>query len=130
VLGAGFVVVNSQPVKAEMSVGTPKSQAKEPIQLDIIVVCRKRVPTERQQPLTVEQALESAKAKLRRIREAGFRLSRNDRKITLFGQLLATLRSTADTRNITELVERELGRMGKEDSPPPKSKQLSFLEDV
>ena len=41
VLGAGFAVVNSQPVKAEMSVATPKSQAKEPIQLDIIVVCRK-----------------------------------------------------------------------------------------
>jgi putative DNA methylase len=42
VLGAGFIVVNSQPVKAEMSVATPKAQAKEPIQLDIIVVCRKR----------------------------------------------------------------------------------------
>ena len=41
VLGAGFSVVNSQPVKAEMSVAAPKSQAKEPIQLDIIIVCRK-----------------------------------------------------------------------------------------
>ena len=41
VLGAGFNVVNSHPVKAEMSVATPKSQAKEPIQLDIIIVCRK-----------------------------------------------------------------------------------------
>ena len=28
ILGAGFTVVNSQPVKAEMSVATPKSQAK------------------------------------------------------------------------------------------------------
>ena len=35
ILGAGFLVVNSQPVKAEMSVATPKSQAKEPIQFDI-----------------------------------------------------------------------------------------------
>ena len=42
VLGAGFAVVNCQPVKAEMSVATPKSQAKEPIQLDIIIVCRKQ----------------------------------------------------------------------------------------
>jgi putative DNA methylase len=41
VLGSGFTVVNSQPVKAEMSVVTPKSQAKEPIRLDIIIVCRK-----------------------------------------------------------------------------------------
>ena len=34
-------MVNSHPVKSEMSVATPKSQAKEPIQLDIIIVCRK-----------------------------------------------------------------------------------------
>ena len=49
ILGAGFVVVNTQPVKAEMSVATPKSQTKEPIQLDIIIVCRKegisRIPS-------------------------------------------------------------------------------------
>ena len=42
ILGAGFLVVNSQPVKAEMSVATPKSAAKEPIQFDIILACRKR----------------------------------------------------------------------------------------
>ena len=41
----GFVVVNSHPVKSEMSVATPKSQAKEPIQLDIIIVCRKAAAT-------------------------------------------------------------------------------------
>src|SRR5262249_49017754 len=45
VLGAGFVVVNSQPVKAEMSVATPKSQAKESIKLDITVVGRKATTT-------------------------------------------------------------------------------------
>ncbi len=42
VFGAGFSVVNAHPVKAEMSVATPKSQAKEPIQLDVIFVCQKR----------------------------------------------------------------------------------------
>ncbi|MGH9424739.1 MAG: adenine-specific DNA methylase, partial [Terriglobia bacterium] len=40
VFGAGFSVVNAHPVKAEMSVAAPKSQAKEPIQLDIVLVCR------------------------------------------------------------------------------------------
>ena len=43
--GAGFHFVNAHPVKAEMSVATPKFQAKEPIQLDVILVCRKRVPS-------------------------------------------------------------------------------------
>ena len=32
----------SHPIKAEMSVGNPKSAAKEPINLDAILVCRKR----------------------------------------------------------------------------------------
>ena len=63
VLGAGFTVVNCQPVKAEMSVATPKSQAKEPIQLDIIIVCRKEGVTASARP-TIAQAMESARAKL------------------------------------------------------------------
>ena len=72
VLGAGFTVVNSQPVKAEMSVATPKSQAKEPIQLDIIIVCRKEGMAESHQP-SVNQAIESAKVKLRGCDRAGAR---------------------------------------------------------
>src|SRR5262249_27759459 len=63
VLGAGFAVVNSQPVKAELSVATPKSQAKEPIQLDIIIVCRKNDGSEFIRP-TIAQAWESARGKL------------------------------------------------------------------
>ena len=42
VLGAGFSIVQSQPVKSEMSVATPKSQARHPIDLDVLIVCRKR----------------------------------------------------------------------------------------
>ena len=95
ILGAGFVVVNTQPVKAEMSVATPKSQTKEPIQLDIIIVCRKETVAGSQRP-TVNQALESAKAKVKRLYAAGFDLSRNDRKIVLFGQLLTTITKPDD----------------------------------
>ena len=32
----------AQPIKAEMSVAMPKHQDKEPIGLDIIIVCHKR----------------------------------------------------------------------------------------
>ena len=99
VLGGGFIVVNSQPVKAEMSVATPKSQAKEPIQLDIIIVCRKTAATGSPRH-SVVQALESARSKLGRLRSAGFALSRNDRKIVIFGQLLTTLGSPGDAEQI------------------------------
>ncbi len=104
-LGAGFAVVNSQPVKAEMSVATPKSQAKEPIQLDIIVVCRSAGVLDRPRP-TVAEALDSARAKLGRLRGTGFELSRNDRKIVVLGQLLTTLASPADLDAISQYAER------------------------
>jgi putative DNA methylase len=93
VLGAGFAVVNCQPVKAEMSVGTPKSQAKDPIQLDIIIVCQKQETSDSPRP-TVAVAMDSAEKKLSRLQSAGFELSRNDRKIVMFGQLLTTLRTS------------------------------------
>lgn len=105
--GAGFVVVNSHPVKSEMSVATPKSQAKQPIQLDIILVCRK---TQHGRPRpSVPQALESAKIKLHRLREVGFSLSRNDCRVILFGQLLTAIASTERYTEVATLVEKELG---------------------
>jgi putative DNA methylase len=96
ILGAGFVVVTSQPVKAEMSVATPKAQAKEPIQLDIILVCRKRSYLSPAPPST-EEAIEAARKKMDRLHVAGFKLSRNDQKVVLFGQLLTTLRTPAES---------------------------------
>ena len=87
-VGAGFVVVNTQPVKSEMSVATPKSQAKAPIQLDIIVVCRK---ANGQRSASHAEAIFSANAKLARLEKIGLKLSDNDRKIVIHGQLLMTL---------------------------------------
>jgi putative DNA methylase len=106
VLNAGFVFVNSHPVRAEMSVGTPKSQAKEPIQLDVILVCRKlgcATP-----PASPEQAVKSANAKLDRLEQAGFELSTNDRKIVYYGQLLTTIRDVDSLPALRAVVETEL----------------------
>lgn len=41
VVEAGFDIVVVHPVKAEMSVASPKSSTKEPINLDAILVCKK-----------------------------------------------------------------------------------------
>ncbi|HEV7224792.1 MAG TPA: DNA methyltransferase [Pirellulales bacterium] len=111
ILGAGFRVVNSQPVKAEMSVATPKSQAKEPIQLDIVVVCRKRSECLDAPAPDVDSAIESARAKLDRLGNSGFTLSRNDRKIVLYGQLLTSISHTSQLPLIAERVETELHGM-------------------
>lgn len=114
--GAGFRVVNSQPVMAEMSVATPKSQAKVPIHLDIIVVCRK-LPSRLAVSLAdVDEALSSAKMKFRRLVEQGFRLSRNDCKIVLLGQLLTTLTSAAEIDDLAGRVELELDLLLKDEA--------------
>jgi putative DNA methylase len=88
ILSAGFIIVNSQPVKSEMSVATPKTQAKEPIQLDIIIVCRK---ANGQLPATLDTAMAAVNSKLKRFEATGLVLSENDRKIVMQGQLLTTL---------------------------------------
>ncbi len=94
VFGAGFSVVNAHPVKAEMSVATPKSQAKEPIQLDVVLVCRKakydaRSPMAPSEALA--QAVRTARCKLARLASIGLFLSRNDRRVAVVSQFLAAL---------------------------------------
>ena len=41
VVKSGFEVTAVQPIKSEMSVATSKSQARNPIDVDVIIVCRK-----------------------------------------------------------------------------------------
>ena len=118
ILGADFLVVNSHPVKAEMSVATPKSQAKEPIQLDIVIVCRKTQATCKPKETSPKQAIVSARSKLKRLHEAGIRLSRSDCRIVMFGQLLTALRSAADVDQIIEHVHRESAKPLHFDSIP------------
>lgn len=108
IFGAGFVAVNSQPVKAEMSVATPKSQAKEPIQLDIIVVCRKAYQYSPRELTLPADALDAGRAKLQRLEQAGFALSRNDRKVVLLGQVLTAIAGPSDLPALTMLIEEEL----------------------
>jgi putative DNA methylase len=105
ILDAGFAIVNSHPLKAEMSVATPKAQAKEPIQLDIGIVCRKASTDFLDRPSRTA-AIATALEKLSRLESAGFALSRNDQKIVLFGQLLTTLRSAAELHDVAQAVER------------------------
>jgi putative DNA methylase len=105
IFGAGFVVVNSQPVKSEMSVATPKAQAKDPIQLDIVLVCRKASDSRLPPPPSIEGMVASAKAKLHRLATVGLKLSGNDRRIVLFGQLLGLVRTMDDAERMASLIE-------------------------
>lgn len=87
---AGFGITATHPIKAEMSVAMPKQQAKEPIDLDIIVVCRKRAGLETHRwngDLWGTVAL-PAQEQVNRLRAAGRKLSRNDVRVIVTAQLL------------------------------------------
>jgi putative DNA methylase len=91
VVGAGFSLVNCHPVKSEMSVAAPKSQAKEPIQLDIVMVCRKQAADTRKKSdakIAFRQAVERATSKASRLKGCGLTLSVNDRRVILISQFL------------------------------------------
>ncbi len=97
VLGAGFVIVQAQPVKSEMSVAAPKSQARSPIDLDILLVCRKRRAgraDERTEGEILHRALGRAQAQVRKFNQAGRKLSENDVRVVLHSQVLVELSET------------------------------------
>lgn len=106
ILGAGFIVINTHPVKSEMSVAMPKSQAKEPIQLDIIMVCRKSEFVPNYVKPSLKLALKSAQCKLNRLEGVGLNLSLNDRRVVIYGSLLTAIESACDLDSMTETAEQ------------------------
>ncbi len=94
VLQAGFSFVQAQPIKAEMSVATPKSQANSPIDLDIFLVCKKQGQDQRDflaNDAAIKCAYQVAASKIKRFNRLGRNLSVNDVKVVLFSQLLVAL---------------------------------------
>lgn len=69
---SGFFVSEVWPVYAELSAATPKSAAKEPISVDMLIVCRKSEYGHVQASnLTLEEAI-------RKLTDAGIHLSKSD----------------------------------------------------
>lgn len=95
---AGFCITASHPIKAELSVAIPKHQAKDPINLDIIIVCRKRSQVKSRRWNgdlwgSIDPAVEK---QVQRLTFSGRHLSRNDVRIIVMGQLLKHLSVSSD----------------------------------
>jgi len=119
VMAAGFAIVAVHPIKSEMSVATPKHQANEPIDLDIIMVCRKRrVPDNGSNDDPWPVAQEVAGHQIARLRTAGRKLSRNDILIIVMAQLLRGLsagqslpKAMRDLENVAASIEAAVTRL-------------------
>jgi putative DNA methylase len=106
-MNSGFVISAVQPVKAEMAVAMPKSQAKEPIDLDIIIVCRKRLKVQAKKLGSLDLVVAGAGSQIKRLRASGRKLSRNDVRIILMSQALKAVSCGATDSAIERLDEWE-----------------------
>ncbi|MBV9708679.1 MAG: DUF1156 domain-containing protein [Chloroflexi bacterium] len=91
---AGFWITKTHPVKAEMSVAVPIQQSKEPINFDLIIVCRRTRPdilypihNDISPVLCLNEAKEATKA----LQQASMNVSLGDVKTILTGCLLSKL---------------------------------------
>lgn len=106
--GAGFKIVAAHPIKAEMSVAMPKNQAREPIDLDIVMVCRKRDMAQTMihaNEDTWAHALEVAEKQVDRLRGVGRKLSRNDLRVVVMAQIVRFLSDCAEPTAARTFVE-------------------------
>lgn len=104
---AGFHITAAHPIKAEMSVAMPKRQAREPINLDVILVCRKRSrfkahPWDGDLGDIVAQ---DATTQARRFMASGRRLSRNDIRVIVMAQLLRRLSASTSVERALRLLD-------------------------
>jgi putative DNA methylase len=110
---AGFVCVQAYPIKAEMSVAMPLQQAKSPIHLDLILVCRRDGLTaaESVHDHTMHAALTTAQAQISALSQAGIKVSLGDAKVILMGRLLCEVhkgRHLASEAKLLVEVEQDL----------------------
>ncbi len=94
-----LLVTAAHPITAEMAVAQPKHQAKEPIHLDIIVVCRKKdgsTPAETELRSVIDKARQTALDQISRLNGVGMALSRNDVRVVLSAQIVRILSAAAD----------------------------------
>lgn len=105
---AGMAIVAAHPIKAEMSVAMPKNQAREPIDLDIILVCRKREDVEvrlQDREDAWAQAVRVAGEQIGRLRRVGRKLSRNDVRVVVMAQIIRFLSACDDHRAARAFLE-------------------------
>ena len=88
---AGFVVDQSYPIKAEMTVSVPIQQAKVPIHLDLIIVCRKEACKLNDQAIDEERVFAYAQKQASELIDANIGLSKGDMKVIYLGRVMTEL---------------------------------------
>lgn len=115
---AGFDIMAAHPVKAEMSVASPKSAAKDPINLDAILVCKKQVESPKVVNIRYELR-KRYKNLMLRFEAIGRKLSGGDRFVIACSQALSMASiARMDSKEARELVNWAADMCSKKPSAP------------
>jgi adenine-specific DNA methylase len=112
---AGFYIEATHPVKSEMSVAIPKQQAKSPIDIDIIIVGRKRCLIDPFPEVPVDlfsECVEETSEIVEAFNRSNRKLSRSDITVVMMARLITTLSRARDLEKILSYLsstEREMG---------------------
>lgn len=112
-IASGFSITAAHPIKSEMSVAMPKHQAREPIDLDVIIVCRKRshLAAHRRGGDPWRTIRSVAAEQVQRMRVSGRRLSRNDVRVIVMAQLLRQLSNSRTPEAALSSLDSADGRI-------------------
>ena len=111
---AGLRAIAAHPVKAEMSGGTPKNLAREPIYVNLVMVCKRREATTERVDVSAERALGSVRSLVCRYNAAETHVGIGDVRAMLMGVfLIAHSGAVANGEGLDEqdLVGQLLGRL-------------------
>lgn len=140
---AGFVCRQSIPIKSEMAVSVPLQQAKSPIHLDLVLVCRKasQDATQGQPTDALDIAVSHSAKQVSALSAAGIHVSLSDAKVILMGQLLCqahTMRCldaeesflAQREKDVDAYVEVVLKERGEALYKAPTSEQMVLFEQM
>ena len=127
-----------------MSGAAPKSQAKEPIQLDVVLVCRKRAVDQRQRAEPRDAfrlAAKRATSKAWRLTKSGLVLSLNDKRVIIISEFLVAACAGRSTEALSDVLSATLTDLdlealrpldddspAAEEAPLNEDKQLAFFD--
>ncbi len=106
---AGFACLQTYPVRSEMSVAMPLQQAKTPIHVDLVIVCKKQKISKSNivKQSIIENALIVASNQIKEL-DNYIDISLGDAKVTLMGRLLCELSRVGELdRELSFLTESE-----------------------
>ncbi len=125
---AGFVVTAVQPVKAEMTTSVVKAGAREPSNLDSVVVCRRIADGATNPSLASDDALVAARDELTRLQDAGVEVGAGDIRSVVRGSLLAYFASAG--RDLDDLVATVVDDLAAEAIAEIAARQASKPQDA